>query len=166
MWSASATFLDRLTKPVKSLFAAVAAAVLAAMMFLTALDVGLRYIFNSPLPGALELVEYMMALMVPFAVVVAAYHKAHIGVELVLERFSKKVQNVVGCITCFMEAIFYALVTWQSYLNIVEQYHSGMTSAVLLIPLYPFVISLTAAFALLTLNTIRLLFENLSKVAS
>lgn len=166
MWSTSATFLDRLTRPVKSLFSAIAATVLAAMMFLTALDVGLRYIFNSPLPGALELVEYMMALMVPFAVVVAAYHKAHIGVELILERFSVKVQNVVGCITCLLEAIFYGLVTWQSSLNIIDQYHSGMTSAVLLIPHYPFVISLTAAFALLTLNTIRLFFENLSEVAS
>lgn len=166
MWYASAAFLDRLTKPVKSLFAAIAATVLASMMFLTALDVGLRYILNSPLPGALELVEYMMAIMVPFAVVVAAYHKAHIGVELILERFSKKIQNVVGCITCFLEVIFYALITWQGFLNIIEQYHSGMTSAVLLIPHYPFVISLTAAFALLTLNTIRLFFENLSEVAS
>jgi TRAP-type transport system small permease protein len=164
MWRIAYTFLDRLTRPANSLFAAIAATVLVSMMFLTALDVGLRYLLNSPLPGAIELVEYMMALMVPFAVVVAAYNKAHIGVELLLERFSKRVQNIVGCMTCSMEAVLYALITWQSFLNIIEQFHSGMTSAVLLIPHYPFVISLAAAFALLTLITLLHLFKSLSEV--
>jgi TRAP-type C4-dicarboxylate transport system permease small subunit len=144
--------------PVKNMFFVIAAAALALMMFLTALDVGLRYIFNSPIPGALELVEYMMAVIVPFALTITAFNKAHIGVELIMERFPERFRRYVACATHLMVFALYALITWQSFLNIFEQWDSGMTSAVLLIPNYPFVASLTAAFALLSLMALTHLF--------
>lgn len=149
--------------PVKNIFLVLSAACLALMMFLTALDVGLRYIFNSPISGALELVEYMMAVVVPFAVTVAAFEKAHIGVDLIMERFPKKIRIYVACLTNLMIFVLYALIAWQSFLNIFEQYNSGMTSAVLLIPNYPFVASLTAAFGLLSLITLMHFFEKLTE---
>jgi len=156
--------LQRVVLPLKNLFEMVAGAVLAVMMFLTALDVGLRYIFNSPIPGALEIVEYMMAVIVPFALTVTAFNRAHIGVDLVMERFSKDVRVHVACLTHFLAFGLYALITWRCFLNIGEQYHSGMTSAVLHIPVYPFVVSLTAAFALLSLITLMHFLEQLTEV--
>ena len=54
------------------LLQAIGALVLAAMMFLGAADVILRYFFNSPISGAYELVEYMMAIIVPFGLCVCA----------------------------------------------------------------------------------------------
>lgn len=152
--------------PVRNLFGAIACSALALMMFLTFVDVGMRYIFNSPIPGGLELVEYMMALIVPFALTVTAFEKAHIGVDLIMERFPRKFQAAVACVTHLICLCLYLLITWQSYLNIGEQYHSEMTSAVLLIPVYPFVAALTAAFALLSLITFLQLLEKLSKVVS
>ena len=71
--------LLRLVLPLKNLFEVISGAVLAAMMALTGLDVGLRYIYNSPIPGALELVEYMMAVIIPFSLTVTAFNKAHIA---------------------------------------------------------------------------------------
>jgi TRAP-type C4-dicarboxylate transport system permease small subunit len=152
--------------PVKKIFLAVSIACLALMMFLTALDVGLRYIFNSPIPGALELVEYMMALIVPFALAITAFEKAHIGVELVMDRFPKRIRSCVACVTNLTVFALYGLITWQNFLYIFEQHDSGMTSAVLLIPQYPFVASLTAAFALLSLITLMHCFKNLTEVFS
>jgi TRAP-type C4-dicarboxylate transport system permease small subunit len=156
----------KIIQPVKKVFLALSAACLALMMFLTALDVGLRYLFNSPIPGALELVEYMMALIVPFALAVTAFEKAHIGVELVMDRFPRRLRACVACVTDIMVFALYGLITWQSFLFIFEQYDSGMTSAVLLIPQYPFVASLTAAFALLSLITLMRFLENLNEVCS
>lgn len=158
--------IEKATTPVKNVFAVISGAVLALMMLLTALDVALRYIFNSPIPGALELVEYMMAIIVPFALTVTAFNKAHIGVDLVMERFSRKVRAYMACFTNFIAFILYAAISWRSFLNIGEQYHSGMTSAVLLIPHYPFVVSLTAAFTLLSLITLMHFFENLNEAIS
>lgn len=158
--------MGKMILPVKNFFLVLSAACLALMMFLTALDVGLRYIFNSPIPGALELVEYMMAVIVPFALTITALHKAHIGVELIMDRFPKQFRAYVACVTNLMVFALYGLITWQSFLNIFEQHDSGMTSAVLLIPNYPFVASLTAAFALLSLITLMRFFENLTEVLS
>lgn len=158
--------MNKMITPLKNVCLALSAACLALMMFLTALDVGLRYIFNSPIPGALEVVEYMMAVIVPFALTVTAYEKAHIGVELILERFPTHFQSYVACITRLMVISLYVLITWQSFLNIFEQRDSGMTSAVLLIPNYPFVASLAVAFALLSVITLLHFFEDLSEVIS
>jgi TRAP-type C4-dicarboxylate transport system permease small subunit len=158
--------LDKVIRPVKRIALVLATTALAVMMFLTALDVGLRYIFNSPIPGALELVEYLMAVMVPFALTITAFNKAHIGVELIMERFSEQVRLYVACVTHLMITGLYALITWQSLLYIFEQQSSGMTSAVLLIPNYPFVASLTVAFALLSLITLMHFIENLTEAVS
>jgi TRAP-type C4-dicarboxylate transport system permease small subunit len=130
--------------------------------------VGLRYIFNRPIPGALEVVEYMMAVMVPFALTVTAFSKAHIGVDIDhwsgfppgLSQRCRLRDQLDGLLD------LYTAITWQNFLNIAEQYDSGMTSAVLLIPHYPFVASLTAAFALLSLIALMHFFENLSEVVS
>lgn len=156
--------LDRYFVPVKNVVLTIAAATLAVMMFMTALDVALRYIFSSPIPGGLELVEYMMAVLVPFAVTITAYHRAHVGVDLVMERFSHKVRAMVAAVTSAMMLVFFALITWQCATHIVEQYHSGMTSAVLLIPIYPFVASLTVAFGLLTIVTLIECIEKMTEV--
>ncbi len=153
-------------RPIKNIFLAVASVTLALMMFLTALDVALRYLLNRPIPGGLELVEYMMAMVIPFAVTITAYRKAHIGVDLVMDRFSLTTRSYVACVTSALEFVLFALITWQGIAHIVEQYHSGLTSAVLLIPHYPFVASLAVAFGLLTLISLMHLFENLIKVLS
>jgi TRAP-type C4-dicarboxylate transport system permease small subunit len=158
--------IEKTASPIKFAFEVIAGSVLAMMMFLTALDVGLRYIFNSPIPGALELVEYMMAVIVPFAVTVTAFNKAHIGVDLIMERFPIRFQSLTACFTNLIAFILYAVITWRCFLNIGEQYASGMTSAVLLIPNYPFVVSLTMAFALLSLITLLHFFEKLNEVLS
>ena len=158
--------MQKFLSPVKTLFLVLAAGSLALMMFLTAVDVGLRYIFNRPISGALELVEYLMAVLVPFALTVTAFNKAHIGVELIMERFPESVRRYVACATHLMVATLYSLITWQSFMYIFEQWDSGMTSAVLLIPNYPFVASLTAAFALLSLIALMHFMGKVTEVVS
>ena len=143
--------LNRVAKPLSTLLLTIAAAVLAAMMFLTALDVALRYVFSRPLPGAFEVVEYMMAILVPFALVFTAHSKAHIGVDLVIEHLPKRAQAIINAMTTLLTFGLFVFMAWQSYHYIIEQYHSGMTSAVLLIPMYPFIATCTIAFAILCL---------------
>ena len=63
--------------------------VLAVMMFFIMTDVLLRYIFNSPILGSYEIVEYMMALLIPFGVVYCAHTKGHVAVDILFDRFPK-----------------------------------------------------------------------------
>jgi TRAP-type C4-dicarboxylate transport system permease small subunit len=158
--------LNKITTGLTNLLLIIAASVLASMMFLTATDVGLRYVFNSPLPGGLEIVEYMMGVLVPFALVYTAHKKGHIGVELVIERFPGHVRKVIGCVTTLMTFLLFTLITWQSYYYIVEHYQSKQTSAVLYIPVWPFIILFAVASAVLTLVLLVDFIRILSEVSS
>ena len=117
----------------------IAATVLMSMMLLTALDVVLRYVFNRPISGAFELVEYMMAILIPFSIVYCADQRGHVAVELILGRFPKKIQTIFDSATTLATMLFAILIAWQNVIYFRETYASQVTSAVLLIPTYPFV---------------------------
>jgi TRAP-type transport system small permease protein len=131
--------LESFAKWITRVLLAIAAAVLALMMFLTATDVLLRYVFNRPLPGAYELVEYMMALIVPFSIVYCAEQKSHVAVDLIMDHMPRRFQKYAAIGVTLITLAFTVLITWQNILYIGETYASKVTSAVLLIPAYPFV---------------------------
>ena len=143
--------LETLAKKATNILATIGATMLALMMFLTAVDVGLRYVFNRPLSGAFELVGYMMAIFVPFSIAYCAQHKEHIAVDLFMERFSRKTRAIVDSITTFITVIFVSIIAWQNALYFFEVKASGLTSSVLLIPEYPFIAPTAIAFATLAL---------------
>ena len=151
--------LANIAKNVTRIMTAVGTAVLATMMFLTALDVGLRYAFNRPLAGAFELVEYMMAILIPFSIVYCAYNKGHVAVELILGKFPKKVQIYFDVVTTFLSLLFVITIAWQNFLYIQETYASGLTSAVLLIPTYPFMVPIAIGLVAFAMNLMVHLFE-------
>lgn len=125
--------------------------VLAAMMFLTATDVFLRYIFNSPIPGAYEIVEFMMGIIIPFALVSTASQRAHIGVDLVTGLLPRRLRKVIAIITTIMTFLIVIVITVESFYFIFEEYESNLTSSVLLIPVWPFLILFFLAWAILSL---------------
>jgi TRAP-type C4-dicarboxylate transport system permease small subunit len=120
-------------------------------MFLTFVDVLLRYIFNLPVPGATELIEFMMGIVVTFSVAYTAHKKSHIGVDLVLVHLQERTRRLIGCVTSFLTLILFVLICWQTVLLISEDYHSKLESAVLYIPVYPFIATVAVGFAILCL---------------
>ncbi|NLD39283.1 MAG: TRAP transporter small permease [Desulfatiglans sp.] len=128
--------------------------ILAAMMFITAIDVFLRYIFNSPISGSFELVEYMMALVVPFSIVFCAKHKAHVRVDIILDHAGKKVRSFIHFLGSILSLCLFSIIAWQACIYVTEEYVSRLTSSVLYIPVYPFIGALAAAFIILSLLTL------------
>ncbi len=155
-----------IAKKLTQFLIAFGASMLALMMLLTALDVGLRYIFNRPLSGAFELVEYMMAILVPFSIAYCAQQKEHVGVDLIIERFSRKIRTVFDIITTFITLIFVIVIAWQNVLYFFEVKGSGLTSSVLLIPAYPFIAPTAIAFATFALILVVHLIELFSEVTN
>lgn len=155
-----ATIAEKITQ----VLIAIGAAMLALMMFLTAADVCLRYALNRPLAGAFELVGYMLAIFVPFSVAYCAQGKGHVAVDLIMSQFPSKFQTIVEIITTFITMIFVAVIAWQNVLYFFEVKESGLTSAVLLIPEYPFVGPIAVAFAVFALILLVHLIELFSEV--
>jgi TRAP-type transport system small permease protein len=137
--------------------------ILTSMMLLTAADVCLRYIFNSPITGSFELVEFMMALIVPFSIVFCASEKAHIHVDILLERLPEGISSFFSFIGNALSLFLFVLITWQTCIYIAEEYESKLTSAVLYIPVYPFIGALAVAFAILSLLLLAELINYLTR---
>lgn len=156
-------WLERVTTFVTWILTIIAAAALTIMMFLTAADVGCRYFLNSPIPGALELAEFLMAIIVPFSIAYCALQKSHVAVELIVDHFPKKVQKFCNFIITIPTIAFILLIGWQNYLNVFDVYDQKLTSAVLKIPAYPFAIPLAIGSFVFAFIMIVHLFASKSK---
>lgn len=165
MWIDRTTrFLERIINLVVRFTNTVGAGVLALMMFMTAVDVCLRYLFNRPILGGVELTEFMMAIVVSFALAYTAVHKGHISVEMVVQRFSPKVQAVINSITCFLSLAVFAVITWWSIVYAENLRIGGHVSAELYIPIYPFIYAVAIGSAIICLVFLVNLFEHLTGV--
>lgn len=128
-----------------------AAAVLTVLMFFTASDVCLRYVFNRPIVGGMEVSEYLMAALVSLCLAHTAYRKGHIGVDLLVTRLSEKAQAILNSITCFFGVILASLMTWQTVLFAFDMQAKQQASATLNIPAFPFVWVVAVACLILAL---------------
>ena len=158
--------LATIAKRLSQVLSCIAAATLALMMFLTALDVCLRYFFNRPLAGAFELVGYMMAILVPFSIAYCYQQRGHIVVDLFMERFRTRTKAVADIFTIFITLIFTLTIAWQNVIHFFEVQHSGLTSSVLAIPEYPFISPTAVAFATASLILFVRLLETISETFS
>lgn len=158
--------LIRINKPLVALLKYIALWTLAMMMFLTFVDVVGRYVFNSPVPGAGELIEFMMGIVVTFSVAYTAYQKSHIGVDLVIDRFSKNTRKLIRCVTSLLTFCMFVFITWQTSLNISDEFNSKLTSAVLYIPVYPFIAIVAFGFLVLCLVLLADFLDLFSEVVA
>ncbi|SDO34800.1 TRAP transporter small permease [Desulforhopalus singaporensis] len=140
-----------------------ACATLAAMMFLMAADVVGRYFFNAPIPGGLELVEYMMAVIVPFSIAYCALQKSHVAVDLVVDRLPRPVRRLLGVIVTCLSILFVAVISWENIAYIGETYRSNLTSAVLKIPAFPFVAAVAIGMSVFCIVLVVQLLEKFTK---
>jgi len=146
--------IDKFVAILANVLVAIAGSALTIMMFMMAIDVIGRYFFNSPLRGGLEMVEYLMALIVPLSISYCASRRSHVAVDLVVDHFPNIVRKILDLIVTVLSIIFVAFISLQNFHYIFEIRDSNLTSAVLKIPAYPFVASVfvgMAVFALIML---------------
>jgi TRAP-type C4-dicarboxylate transport system permease small subunit len=159
--------LTKVTGLVARILLLIGASILSVMMFLTMADVVLRYVFGSPVSGAYEMTQYMMAIVIPFGIVYCAHEKGHVSVDVLFDLLPKRIQGVFSCITSLIVIVLFILIAWQNVLFVHETYESGLTSAVLYIPSYPFVGTIALGFVVLCLvllaDFLNILLETVSK---
>ena len=139
----------------------VATGVLALMMLLTVSDVLMRYFFRRPLSGTTELTEVMMVVVVFLALAWSAVTRGHLKVDLVVSRFSPRVQAVVDSVTLLVGLGMLVIITWRSF---IESMSVQATSSLLKFPMYPFHWLLTLGFAMLSLVVVSLIVQNIAEV--
>lgn len=128
MANTTAHLLDRMVYGISRVFNIIGVTILMMMMFLIAVDVCLRYIFNAPIEGAYESVEFMMAVVFCYGIAYTQRHKGHVAVNLVITRLSDRNQAIMSSMVSLISFAVFALMTWQSFLKAGEVMHAGETS--------------------------------------
>ena len=95
------------------------------MMFITAADVFLRYVFNSSMAGAVELNEVMLILVVFFSVAQAAVRKEHVRVELLVAKLPISLQTILNVISDIVVFCLALLIAWQAALFALDNGKKG-----------------------------------------
>jgi len=130
------------------------------MMLLTTLDVVGRYFFSKPIPGAIEMSEFMLAI---FGVLGMAYtHQsgANVKVTMLTNALPPRLARVIETITILLSFQIIAMLVWYGIVSGIEELHAGTTTDTLGIPLYPLYFLLSGGAVLLCLELLITLIES------
>jgi TRAP-type C4-dicarboxylate transport system permease small subunit len=114
--------LDRRLVRWENLFGAIAIAILVAAGILICVDVLLRYVFNRPLVGSIEIIEYALVYITFLGASWAVPRGAHIDIDVCVQSMPKSWQrvcallcNLVSLTVALVLTIFGATTTWTAY---------------------------------------------------
>ena len=135
----------------------VGALAILIILVVTVADVVMNKIFNSPFPGATEIITSMMPITVFGFLLSTQIKKRHITIDAVTVRLTEKWQTVVKSLGLGIGVYLFGLLT---YLNIPMAIHSfkigDHTGGTIAVPLYPAKIIIPIATGLVA---IQLLIE-------
>ena len=113
---------------------------LGLLMILTVADVCGRYFLNYPVSGTFELTEMLMVPIVFLALGLAQHDNEHISLDLAYTHFPARVKAATNILVEIVNLAVIGAVTWQLYEYFVRMSEGNYTTAVLQVPIYPFVI--------------------------
>jgi tripartite ATP-independent transporter DctM subunit len=121
---------------------------LAMTMLLVTADVLLRYFFNHPIEGSLEIIRFMLVLTILFSIPYTAAQKQHVSIEFLTTRLSDKTRSVLESAMLLIGLILTILVVWRTMKYAMLKAKMHEMTAVLNLPLPPIIIAVAFGFAL------------------
>ena len=142
--------------------AGVGACFLIPLMIMTAADVVGRDVLNHPIPGTVELSQYMLSIFVLLGFAYTQHVKAHVTVSLFTSRLPYRAQLILKIITTLLILLVSCVVTWQGWVVGTEE---RTVSDMLRVPQYPFRLLVALAAFMLCLESLTDLGDSLKRVA-
>jgi TRAP-type C4-dicarboxylate transport system permease small subunit len=105
------------------------------LMIITTTDVMSRGFFNKPIPGTLELSEYMLCIIILLGAAYTQQVKGHVGVNFLTKRFSTRTRSLVEILTTLASMFIITIMVWQGF---IEGIHEKTVSDMLRVPQWPF----------------------------
>jgi TRAP-type C4-dicarboxylate transport system permease small subunit len=132
--------MERVSLIINRFLTHVGSIALAVLMLLTVADVLGRYFLNRPAPGTFELTELFMVFIVFLALGLAQHHNEHISLDLAYTYFPSRLKKTTNVMIEVVNLVVMAAVTWQLWEYAVRMGEGHYTTAVLQVPIQPFVI--------------------------
>lgn len=151
--------LLRSSEKFSSCLSAAGMGIFMLMILLTFIDVFLRYLLGSSLPGTTEITGLLMVVVVFASIAMTQWQKSHVVMDIFTSRLSERdasllavvtsVWSLATTITCIVIALDYARTT-------------PALTLVLRLPLWPFILFMAFGFFLLGLALLHEFLENLA----
>ena len=158
--------LSRVVDSVSSKVNLVGMILLAGLMLTISIDVILRYIFNRPLKGSIDIIEVMLVIVVFFGMAYTETKGGHVTVDILTSRLSHRARAVVDSIARALVAGVLVIITWQSIVYAIRWMAAGPTTSVLRIPEYPLILVVAFGSTLFLLVVLIKLIYSISEALS
>ncbi|MBW2310561.1 MAG: TRAP transporter small permease [Deltaproteobacteria bacterium] len=122
---------------------------LIPMMLLTAADVIGRAAWARPIPGAVEVSSYMLAVFILLGVAYTHQVKGHVRVSMIVSRLPEVVGLILDIVTTLLSLFIIFILAWQGWVVGVEE---RAVSDMLRVPQLPFRLLVSVAGVLLCLE--------------
>ena len=129
--------LDKISNFLNQVLLWIAGLFLIAMISITGANIVLR-LFGLPIRGTFELMGYFGAVVTAFALGYTQIKRGHIAVDIVVLRFSKKVQRILHAVNHIICMVFFIIVTWQIFRYATTLWETGEVTETLQIIYFPF----------------------------
>lgn len=136
------------------------------MMVLTAVDVTGRYAFSAPVPGSLELSEFMLAVFGMLGMAYTEHMGANVKVRILEKILPRRAVLVLDSLTYLLSLGVILLLVYQSWVMGIEEYHYKTASDSLGVPVYPFHFLLSIACLVLAIELLVSLINSLHGAVS
>lgn len=132
-------------------FGLAGAAVALLVGFMTTTSVLMRALFNTPIPGDVELTQVGIALAISLCLPVCQLRRANILVDFFTQRCSGRSRQVLDAVGCWMLVSMYMLLAWRTGVGAVAVRQAGETTMILSVPMWWAYASLAPGLALAAL---------------
>lgn len=148
---------------IENVTAAICGGLVIALMIITAINVLGRKLFSHPLDGGVELSSLLLfaLFIIPLGYVYRV--GGHIGIEFIAERASPRGRAIMELITVVLMLPLMGFLTWKS-VSVMTLKWDDVTSGLVKIPLWPFLVFLPPGFAFLGLRILRRMFETIAEI--
>ena len=157
--------MGRIKKSVQKanrLIAGIGACSLIPLMILTTLDVIGRDVFNYPVPGTVELSQYLLVTFVLMGLAYTQQAKGHVPVSVLTSRLPLRGQLLLKITSSLLGLFLFSLLAWQGWEIAMEE---RTVSDLLRIPQSPFRILVAVAAFLTFLELLIDLDDAIGKLA-
>ena len=155
--------LKRVIYPVSQGTAIFGTVILVILVLIPIVDITMRRFFTSPLPGAYELSEFALGLMIFTTLAYCAVRGMHIVVDIATSRMPDHLKRILDIVIYFLSFSMMGLVSWQLIHRALMVKADHEISTILYIPTFPFVLMAGIGCILLALVFLTLSLEKLSE---
>ena len=142
--------LEKISRILNQMFLLIAGAFMAAMILITCANIFLRIVWV-PIKGTFELMGFFGAVATAFVLGYTQLKKAHISVDILVNRFSPRIRTVFNGVNYLICMIFFAVLGWQISRLATTLWKTGEVTETLRIVYYPFTYGVALGCFLLAL---------------